>query len=91
MSCGRWEKLMAAAERGGNKGKALEFMEKLVECFAYGVQSLVAAGELDEAEELIKAGLEAAKKHGIEELKFHMELNQRRIKEIRERRAAARA
>ncbi|CCC80733.1 hypothetical protein [Thermoproteus tenax] len=89
MACERWERLMAWAEREGNKAKALEFKEKLVECIVYQVQSLIAERRLDDAETLIKQGREVANKYAIEELSFHLDLNERRIKSIRERRAAA--
>lgn len=88
MACEKWERLMQSAERQNNKTKALEFKEKLVECLVYQVQSLIAERKLDEAEELIKQGRDIAKRYGIEELSFHLDLNERRIKEIRERRAA---
>lgn len=81
---------MQAAEKAGNKEKALEFREKFVECIVYTVQSLVSAKRLDEAEELVKRGLEAAKAYGIEELGFHMELNRKRIEAIRAARAQTR-
>ena len=80
---------MQWAEKQGNKAKALEFKEKLVECIVYQVQSLVAERELDEAEALIKQGRDIAKRYGIEELAFHLDLNERKIKAIRERRAKA--
>ncbi len=89
MACERWERLMQWAEKQGNKAKALEFKEKLVECIVYQVQSLVAERELDEAEALIKQGRDIAKRYGIEELAFHLDLNERKIKAIRERRAKA--
>ncbi len=88
MACEKWERLMQLAERQNNKAKALEFKEKLVECLVYQTQSLIAERRLDEAEELIKQGRDLAKKYGIEELSFHLDLNERKIKEIRERRAA---
>ncbi|AEA13345.1 hypothetical protein TUZN_1885 [Thermoproteus uzoniensis 768-20] len=91
MVCERWERLMQQAERQGNKGKALEFKEKLVECLVYQTRSLVAERRLDEAEALIKQGRDVAKKYGIEELSFHLDLAEREIKAIRERRAKATA
>ncbi|MEZ0248580.1 MAG: hypothetical protein ABWJ97_04845 [Thermoproteus sp.] len=91
MACEKWERLMQQAERQGNAAKALELKEKMVECIVYQVQSLVAERRLDEAEALIKQGRELAKKYGIEELSFHLGLNEKRIGEIRERRAKAAA
>lgn len=35
ITCSKWERLIEKAEREGNKGKSLEFREKLVECIVY--------------------------------------------------------
>ncbi|ADN51086.1 hypothetical protein [Vulcanisaeta distributa] len=89
ITCSRWEKLIEKAEREGNKEKALEFREKLVECVVYTAQELIARGrsrDLDEAEELLKYGEEVGNKLGINELLFHVNLLRKRIEEKRERR-----
>ncbi|ACB40424.1 hypothetical protein [Pyrobaculum neutrophilum] len=87
-TCARWERLISWAEKNGNKLKALEFKEKLVECIVYTAREKVARRELAEAEELIKYGKEAAKRFGIEELSFHLSLLEKEIAKIRERRRA---
>jgi hypothetical protein len=40
-TCGRWERLIAWAEKEGNSYKALEFKEKLVECIVYTAQEKI--------------------------------------------------
>ncbi|KUO85499.1 MAG: hypothetical protein RXQ56_05230 [Thermoproteus sp.] len=91
MVCERWERLMQHAERQGNREKALGLKEKLVECLVYRMRSLIAERRLDEAEALIKQGRDLAKRYGIEELSFHLDLGEREIRAIRERRAKAAA
>ncbi|GAB6946880.1 hypothetical protein JCM16161A_10100 [Vulcanisaeta sp. JCM 16161] len=89
ITCSKWEGLIEKAEREGNKEKALEFREKLVECVVYTAQELIARGrsrDLDEAEELLKYGEEVGNKLGINELLFHVNLLRKRIEEKRERR-----
>ena len=86
--CARWERLVAWAEKEGNKWKALEFKEKLVECLVYTAAERVKKGKLGEAEELLKYGRDVAKRLGIEELSFHISLLEREIAKIRERRKA---
>ncbi|ADY02441.1 hypothetical protein VMUT_2245 [Vulcanisaeta moutnovskia 768-28] len=89
VTCSRWERLIEKAEREGNKEKALEFREKLVECVVYMAQGLIARGrsrDLDEAEELLKYGDEVGNKLGINELLFHVNLLRKKIEEKRERR-----
>ncbi|MCC6019966.1 MAG: hypothetical protein LM577_01150 [Thermoproteaceae archaeon] len=88
VACARWERLAAWAEREGNSRKALEFKEKLVECVVYTAQERVRRGKLDEAEEILKYGREAAKRLVIEELEFHVSLIEREIARVRELRRA---
>ncbi len=82
--CTRWERLYQHALQSGNKEKALEFKEKLVECIVYSLWHLVREKELRDAEELVKYGLEIAEKYEISELKFHIGLIQEEISRIRE-------
>ncbi len=82
--CSRWERLYQHALQSGNREKALEFKEKLVECIVYSLWSLVRDKELKLAEELVKYGLEVADKYEIPELKFHIGLIQEEIARIRE-------
>ncbi|MFB6469998.1 MAG: hypothetical protein TU36_001995 [Vulcanisaeta sp. AZ3] len=87
--CNRWEVLINEAEKTGNKEKALEFREKLVECIVYTVQELIAKGrseDLRDAEELLKYGEDVGNRLGISELQFHVNLLRKRIEEKRERR-----
>ena len=89
VTCSKWERLIEKADREGNKEKALEFREKLVECIVYTAQELIARGrsrDLDEAEELLKYGEDVGNKLGINELLFHVNLLRKRIEEKRERR-----
>ncbi|GAB6944926.1 hypothetical protein [Vulcanisaeta sp. JCM 14467] len=89
ITCSKWEKLVEKAEREGNKEKALEFREKLVECIVYTAQELIARGRsrnLDETEELLKYGEDVGNKLGINELLFHINLLRKRIEEKRARR-----
>lgn len=83
ITCSRWEKLIEKAEREGNKEKALEFRERLVECVIYTAQELIARGrsrDLDEAEELLKYGEDVGNKLGINELLFHVNLSGRGLR-----------
>ncbi|NPA23219.1 MAG: hypothetical protein GXO23_02860 [Crenarchaeota archaeon] len=82
--CDRWERLYQQALQSGNKEKALEFKEKIVECVVYSLWNLVKEKELREAEPLIKYGYEIAEKYEIPELKFHLGLIQEEIERIRE-------
>ncbi len=84
LTCSRWENLYNKALKDGNELKALEFKEKLVECIVYTLQHLVAEKEIDEAERLMEYGREVAKKYGISELSFHLDLIQAEINRIRE-------
>lgn len=87
--CARWERLVAWAEKNGNKEKALEFKEKLVECIVYTATEAVKRGRVRDAEDLLKYGKDVAKKLGIEELAFHISLIEKEIAKRRERRKAA--
>jgi hypothetical protein len=87
-TCGRWERLIAWAEKEGNSYKALEFKEKLVECIVYTAQEKISRGKLREAEELLKYGKDVAKRLNIEELSFHISLLEKQAAEKRERRRA---
>ncbi|MEZ0319317.1 MAG: hypothetical protein ABWK05_04900 [Pyrobaculum sp.] len=87
-TCVRWERLVVWADKEGNKQKALEFKEKLVECIVYTATERVRKGRLKEAEELLKYGRDVAKRLGIEELSFHISLLEKEIARVRERRKA---
>ncbi len=84
VSCTRWERLYNHALQSGNREKALEFKEKLVECIVYSLWQLVRNKELREAAELVKYGREVSEKYNIPELKFHLDLIQEEINRIRE-------
>ncbi len=84
ISCTRWERLYNLALQNGNKEKALEFKEKLVECIVYSLWHLVREKELREAAELMKYGREVSEKYNIPELKFHLDLIQDEINRIKE-------
>ncbi len=92
ITCSKWERLIAWAESEGNKEKALEFKEKLVECIVYTAQELIARGkarDLARAEEILRYGEDVGKRLGINELLFHVNLLRKRIAEKRERKRQA--
>ncbi len=72
--CVRWENKLNTAIKENNQFQQLKFREKLAECIVYTARSLISEREFDELDELMKYGLDIAKKYNMPELEFQLKL-----------------